>query len=288
MMSFEYKKKFGQNFLTFVPQEIFIPDDLLRSFRKLTIVEIGTGLGALTKEIAQHYSFALEDTKIEYHCIDIDDEALDLLKEEVKKIVAPNVKFFFHNEDVLKVILHEMTEETEALWVIGSLPYNISKKIVNWLFEQLTTISVRAILPVKFIIQKEVAEHYVDSKNTRDFLSHVMSMYATNAKIAKILMPGSFVPAPDVVSALMEFIPKRITQEEFVKKEQILSFIRQCYTYRRKKLKQFLTKKLGVRRVGIMTEQYPSIKKAIEGRPDEVLLEEYNSLFSACTNLEEN
>jgi len=280
MMSFQHKKKFGQNFLTFVPQEFFLPDDLFKSFKNITIIEIGTGLGAVTKEIAQHYAIALPHAKIDYHCIDIDNEALTLLRDEVKKLVTPNIRYVYHNKNVLECNIQQMSEGVEVVWIIGSLPYNISKKIVNWLFEGLVDNAFKAVLPVKFIMQKEVAEHYAGAGESRDFLYQVMQSYATNAKIIKILMPGSFVPAPDVTSALIEFIPVRTTREEYGKKEELLRFIRQCYSFRRKKIRQFVTKHLSKKQTDILLEKNDFLVPLLEKRPDELTLKEYAQIYS--------
>lgn len=274
-MEFNFKKKFGQNFITYIPDEILFPVHYLPDTAEtIFILEIGPGNGAITNAILEQIS-KLEGKTIHYHVVDIDPEALQATETTIEKVLvsAHNISFSGHLQDVLTVELTELYKNEDAVWIFGALPYNISKKIINWAFRELSKIPVEtAKLPLKFITQKEVAENYVSEPPNADFLSHVARFTCRQAKITKILPPGSFVPAPKVDSAIIEMIPKNLTEADYLEIDKKLHFIRQVYTFKRKKIRQAVKKFLS-------QEQLTNIPEVLEKRPEEVTSEEYTALF---------
>ncbi|WKZ30557.1 MAG: rRNA adenine dimethyltransferase family protein [Candidatus Dojkabacteria bacterium] len=273
MPSFNYKKKFGQHFLRFFPAEL--TDDVLQLSEEteLHIVEIGPGNGALTIPLLQELTKKF--TNITYHCVDIDSEALSAVKERISEVSeAMTVKVEYHLQDVLTVMLQDFHIENGALLLLGSLPYNISKQIISWTFRELSTLDRNiTILPVNYIIQKEVADVYLSTPPDADFLSHTMRLFADRAENLRILPPGAFVPPPKVTSALLHIVPKKLGQKEHEEIEKVGQFIKKCFNFPRKKLAFALSKHFS-------HVKWPeNVEEVMQKRPQEVTTDEFLELF---------
>ena len=133
-MSFRTKKSLGQHFLTdqVVVYQII---DAIVAGKEDRVIEIGPGTGALTKWLAEKFD--------NLHAIELDQRAVNVLKEEVSNITI-------HQQDVLKVIWQEMVEADKNNVVIGNLPYYITTPILFDLLEN-RTLFTEAIL----MMQKE-------------------------------------------------------------------------------------------------------------------------------------
>ena len=156
------RKRFGQNFL--VDQEVINscleairpqPDDLL--------VEIGPGLGALTKPLLQRLDHL--------HVVEIDRDIITWMQGRY-----PQDKLAIHASDALKFDFTQLQSGSaqrlisadaaggiavNQLRVVGNLPYNISTPI---LFHLLDNIAV--IKDMHFMLQKEVVERMVAEPST--------------------------------------------------------------------------------------------------------------------------
>ena len=180
--SHQAKKRFGQNFL----QDDAIIERIVRNIRPKdtdAMVEIGPGLGALTRHILA------ESGKISVIELDRD--------------VIPKLKFNCDGLDALKTDFSEIAAG-QKIRVIGNLPYNISTPIMFHLYEQLSLIE-----DMHFMLQKEVVERMVAGPGSKVYgrLS-VMTQYACDAQMLFIVPPHAFIPAPKVDSAIVRLTPK--------------------------------------------------------------------------------
>jgi 16S rRNA (adenine1518-N6/adenine1519-N6)-dimethyltransferase len=186
------KKRFGQNFLTdqsviaslveaIAPQ----PDDLM--------VEIGPGLGALTKPLLQKLN--------RLHVVEVDRDIIAWMQQEyAKPSDGKQNNITIHNADALKF---DFSSLGENLRVTGNLPYNISPPI---LFHLLDTVS--HITDMHFMLQKEVVERMVAEPSTPAYgrLS-VMLQYRLQMEYLFTVPPEAFSPAPKVESAFVRCVP---------------------------------------------------------------------------------
>lgn len=180
------KKRFGQNFLTdqgvidsLVSAIAPKPDDLM--------VEIGPGLGALTKPLLQKLNML--------HVVEVDRDIISWMqKEYVKNHIT------IHNSDALKFNFGSLGEN---LRVVGNLPYNISTPILFHLLD-----NVHAITDMHFMLQKEVVERMVAEPSTAAYgrLS-VMLQYRLHMEYLFTVPPEAFDPAPKVESAFVRCVP---------------------------------------------------------------------------------
>jgi 16S rRNA (adenine1518-N6/adenine1519-N6)-dimethyltransferase len=217
------KKRFGQNFLTdqavigslidaISPQ----PDDLM--------VEIGPGLGALTKPLMQKVKLL--------HVVELDrDICAFMVKDYAKQYAEKSI--IIHNVDALK---YDFTSLGSNLRVTGNLPYNISTPI---LFHLLA--NVAGIKDMHFMLQKEVVERMVAAPSTPAYgrLS-VMLQYHLAMEYLITVPPESFDPAPKVESAFVRCVPHATLP--FVAKDEILfaKVVLSAFGQRRKTLRNTL------------------------------------------------
>jgi 16S rRNA (adenine1518-N6/adenine1519-N6)-dimethyltransferase len=148
---------------------------------------------------------------------------------EKDKEIAQNLKFQFPkilviNNDFLDIDLNTIVDENTTFF--GSLPFNVSKKIIKKIIE-----SKYFTNPSFFIIQKEVAEKYL-YKQPYSILSLTTAMYADCKKIFDI-SPDSFRPKPHVTSSFISFSP---TSRKINNKEDIANLIKLSFRQPRKNI----------------------------------------------------
>lgn len=185
------KKRFGQNFLT----DQAIISSLIEAINpqiNQTIVEIGPGLGALTKPLL---------AKIEHlHVVEIDRDIVSWMQAEYAKPAYTKNMLTVHNVDALKF---DFSNLGSNLRVTGNLPYNISTPILFHLLD-----NVSHITDMHFMLQKEVVERMVAQPSTSAYgrLS-VMLQYYLAMEYLITVPPEAFEPAPKVESAFVRCVP---------------------------------------------------------------------------------
>ena len=231
------KKRFGQNFLT--DQSVITslidaispkPNDLM--------VEIGPGLGALTKPLLQKLNLL--------HVVEVDRDIIAWMQKEYAK---NNIAI--HNADALKFDFASLlpsppvgeglgergeTAEKGKIRVTGNLPYNISTPILFHLLD-----NVSHITDMHFMLQKEVVERMVASPSTPAYgrLS-VMLQYHLAMEYLITVPPEAFEPAPKVESAFVRCVPHATLP--FVAKDQkhFAKIVMAAFGQRRKTLRNTL------------------------------------------------
>ena len=180
------KKKFGQNFL--VDQTIIA--EIVRAIRPEpndSMVEIGPGLGALTRPLLQHLH--------KLHVVEIDRDIIARLKTDY-----PQDKIVIHEGDALQF---DFATLDAPLRIVGNLPYNISSPLLF----HFAAFAAR-ITDMHFMLQNEVVERMVAAPSTPQYgrLS-VMLQYRFEMEKLLDVPPQSFRPAPKVDSAIVRMIP---------------------------------------------------------------------------------
>jgi len=172
------KRSLGQNF--------FINDTLVEKIAtKVTektpehITEIGGGKGAFTKFF---YKMIPKLTVIEK-----DTVLAQILKNNYEDIEVYNIDFL------------EFELKNSNTTYFGSLPFNIANEIIKKILVSYTFNN-----PAFFIIQKEVAEKYLN--RNRNPLGLIREIYA-DFEIIMHIKPGNFKPRPKVTSSFVKFTP---------------------------------------------------------------------------------
>lgn len=180
------QKRFGQNFL--VNEQIIA--DIIRAIHPQehdTMIEIGPGLGALTRPLIKHLQ--------RLHVVEIDRDIIQRLENDY-----PKDKLVIHAGDALKF---DLAEVEGPLRIVGNLPYNISSPLLF----HFSDYAVR-IIDMHFMLQNEVVERMVAEPSTPAYgrLS-VMLQYRFYMEKLLDVPPESFRPAPKVDSAIVRMIP---------------------------------------------------------------------------------
>ena len=217
------KKRFGQNFLTDQSVIGSLIDAISPQHDDL-MVEIGPGLGALTKPLMQKLKLL--------HVVELDRDICAWMGKEYAKQTTEQ-SLIIHNVDALK---YDFTSLGKNLRVTGNLPYNISTPI---LFHLLA--NVAGIKDMHFMLQKEVVERMVAMPSTPAYgrLS-VMLQYHLQMEYLISVPPTSFEPAPKVESAFVRCVPHAVLP--FVAKNEALfaKVVLAAFGQRRKTLRNTL------------------------------------------------
>ena len=229
---FTFKKSFGQNFLTDtnILQKIV---DTAEIDKKVNVIEIGPGIGALTEFLAE--------SAAEVMAFEIDDRLVPILADTLRDFDNVTVV----NQDILKVDLAQYIAEFKnpdlPIKVVANLPYYITTPILMHLIESGIPFSEFVVM-----MQREVADRISAQPNTKAYgsLSIAVQYYMT-AKVAFIVPRTVFVPAPNVDSAILKMVRRdqpavAVQDEKFFFKVSKASFV-----HRRKTLWNNLTSCFG-------------------------------------------
>ena len=223
-MKHQAKKRFGQNFLT----DQTIINSLINAINPQEgerLIEIGPGLGALTKPLLNKVT-AL-------HVVEIDRDIVSWMSTEYNMPAYEKNKLTVHNVDALKFDFSSLGND---LRVTGNLPYNISTPILFHLLDHLSS-----IIDMHFMLQKEVVERMVAAPATPAYgrLS-VMLQYYLQMEYLITVPPEAFNPAPKVESAFVRCVPHTILP--FVAKDTVLfaTVVLAAFSQRRKTIRNTL------------------------------------------------
>lgn len=186
---FRFSKSLGQNFLI----DDNVIDRILEGARVSEgdkIIEVGPGIGTLTREMAKK---AEKVTAIE-----IDKNLIPILEETLSEF--DNVEVV--NEDILKVDVEKLVDEKLSggpVKLIANLPYYITTPIVMKFLEE--DIPVTDIV---VMVQKEVADRMNAVPSTKDYgaLSVAVQYYCDTEIVAKAPR-HMFIPQPNVDSTVI-------------------------------------------------------------------------------------
>lgn len=187
------KKRLGQSFLIDVNMIKKIAANANISSSDI-VLEIGAGLGVLTKDIAKNARrvFAVE----------IDPDLVDALNEQL--IGSANVEVF--QDDILKFNISSISETCNSkIKVIGNVPYNISSPVIFYLLSFRQFISEFTLM-----LQKEVVDRLISKPARKSYgvPSVLLQMFADVQKLFDV--PAScFYPRPKVESAIIRGVFRR-------------------------------------------------------------------------------
>ena len=150
-----------------------------------TVMEIGPGLGVLTRELARRVRRVI--------AVELDDKLAGLLTQEMRP--ATNVTII--NGDILKIAPATLLPEAERYKVVANLPYYITSPVLRHFLEA----SLKPDLMV-VMVQKEVAGAIAAGPGKRSLLSISVQFYGRPTIISKV-PAGAFYPAPEVDSAIL-------------------------------------------------------------------------------------
>ncbi|MFP5380720.1 MAG: 16S rRNA (adenine(1518)-N(6)/adenine(1519)-N(6))-dimethyltransferase RsmA [Gammaproteobacteria bacterium] len=213
------RKRFGQNFLV-DDGVIHAIVNAIRPQAGETVVEIGPGLGALTRPLLEHLTHL--------HVVELDRDLVARLRR-----TWPADRMTVHEGDALKF---DFASLGDGLRIVGNLPYNISTPL---LFHLLTF--APHIRDMTFMLQKEVVERMVAAPSTPDY-GRLSIMLQRRCHMDWLLdvPPTAFNPPPKVDSAVVRLIPKTPAEIAPLDEALFARVVAAAFAQRRKTLKNTL------------------------------------------------
>lgn len=186
------------------------------------VIEIGPGRGALTEKLLMR--------------------AARVVAIEIDPYLAGHLRRRFAGEPRLEVVEADVLDTDLAQWgravITGNLPYYITSPIVE---KTVRLNAPRAVL----LMQREVAERIVAPPGSRTygFLTVQTALYA-DARLLFEVRPSAFHPPPKVDSAVVLLEPHS-RDLGIGDRDAFLRFVAQCFTHKRKTLRNNLTGHYG-------------------------------------------
>ena len=223
-------KSLGQNFL--------IDSNTLEAIvdsgnieKKDLVIEIGPGLGTLTKYLLEKAGKVI--------CVEIDKNMIQILQDRFS--LYDNFEIL--NQDILKVNLKELinrnkqTGVIENVKVVANLPYYITTPIIMKLLEEELDLE-----SITVMIQKEVADRLIaipGQKNT-GAITYSVYFYAKTEEVLEV-SNNCFIPEPEVTSKVIKLKIRKKAPVDVKDKELMFKIIKGAFMQRRKTLLNALT-----------------------------------------------
>lgn len=219
---FQFKKKFGQNFLI-DPHVLDRIIDAAEVTKDDFVLEIGPGIGTMTQYLCEHARQVL--------AVEIDKNLIPILQETLSAYDNVEVR----NDDILKQDIAAIAREYndgKPIKVVANLPYYITTPIIMGLFE-----SHVPLANVTVMVQKEVADRMQAKPGTKEYgaLSLAVQYYA-KPYLAANVPPNCFMPRPNVGSAVIRLDCLKRTPIEVKDEKLMFRLIRASFNQRRKTL----------------------------------------------------
>jgi 16S rRNA (adenine1518-N6/adenine1519-N6)-dimethyltransferase len=214
------RRDLGQNFLfddslaaRLVSLACVEPDD--------TVIEIGTGLGTLTRALASRAARVVT--------IEVDAGLVRGLRAE--SLLPGGVELV--HADALELDLESLVSGAGArVRVVGNLPYSISAPVLRRLLDLRESLVGWSVM-----LQREVAERLVARPGTRDYGSlAVLHALAVEMEKTMQLAPRCFYPVPGVASTFVTITPRLDSPLASGELAAVESVVRAAFAHRRKTL----------------------------------------------------
>ncbi len=243
------KKYLGQHFLT----DLSVAERIAQSLpidAPARVLEIGPGMGVLTR-------FLLQNPLVKLTAVEIDTESVDYLRAHYPELDV-------READFLKVNIDEIVGD-ENFMVIGNYPYNISSQIFFRVLEY------RDRIPVcSGMIQKEVAERIAAPHGSKTYgITSVLLQAFYDIEYLFTVHEHVFNPPPKVKSAVIR-MTRNSVRDLGCDEKLFFRVVRQAFNQRRKTLRNSLKPLLA----GCVLPDDPVFDK----RPEQLPVEGFVSL----------
>lgn len=255
------KKKFGQNFL----KDTSVLNKIIQSMpnNENHIVEIGPGLGDLTKNLVKYKDMT---------AYEVDTDLIGILESKFAMEMEEGKLKLIHT-DVLEAWDKQESLHNGKYDMIANLPYYIATNII------LRALEDKACEHIIVMIQKEVAQKFSAKVNDKEFssLGIITQLLSLDSRILFDVPPESFDPPPKVMSSIL-YIKKDINKSI---DKGFKDFLKACFMQPRKKLSKNLSSKLSKEQI---SELYKELEINDNIRPHEVSSSLYSQMYTKVNN----
>jgi len=216
------KKRLGQNFLVdeSALEKVAAAAELTPSD---TVLEIGPGLGSLTRHLAQRAARVI--------AVELDSSFLPALEETLR----PHDNVEIIHADILRLDLARLPGLAPGYLVVANIPYYITSAIVRRLVEA-------PVRPARIVltVQREVAERIPAAPGDLSLLAISVQLYASPRIVAR-LPAGAFYPRPEVDSAILRLDVHPSPPVPLVGVDSFFLVVKAGFSQKRKQLRNALS-----------------------------------------------
>lgn len=225
------------------------------------LVEIGPGLGVLTRVIAPKVP--------KMWAVELDNHKIEILNRELRGLPIEIV-----HQDALKLDLKDLWGDRLG-YLVGNLPYYITSPLIMHFLEQADRLSGMTIM-----IQKEVADRIAAAPGNKAYgiLSIAVQISAKVTKVTDVL-PSAFWPSPKVTSSVLR-LDLRPYPGFDVNRDSFFRVVKAAFSQRRKTLSNSLMGGLGLKKEEVI-ERMQSVGISEGRRAESLSIEEFQILTKA-------
>ncbi|MBQ6884174.1 MAG: 16S rRNA (adenine(1518)-N(6)/adenine(1519)-N(6))-dimethyltransferase RsmA [Clostridia bacterium] len=229
---FSFKKSLGQNFLiddTVCPR---MADAV--SEKNVGVLEIGPGAGVLTAQLSAACKKVVS--------VELDTRLKPVLEQTLGG--CDNVKIIWN--DILKIdlktVLAEEFADCDTINICANLPYYITSPVIMMLLESRLPINTIAVM-----VQKEAADRLCATVGSRAAGAVTVAVnYYAEAQTLFDVPRGSFMPPPNVDSAVIKLTLRDNPPVEVKDEKLFFKIVKACFAQRRKILLNTVCNTLGL------------------------------------------
>lgn len=262
---FQFSKKLGQNFLI-NPSVCPRMAQACGADAQSGVLEIGPGFGVLTGELAKVAKKVV--------AVELDHRLPPVLQETLAG--HDNVQIV--SGDIMKIDLVRLLQEEfrgMPVHVCANLPYYITSPILMMLLESRLPFETITVM-----VQKEAAVRLCAAPGTRECGAvSLAAQYYAEAKTLFSVSRGSFMPAPNVDSAVMQLTLRKTPPVQVHDEAKMFRIIRAAFNQRRKMLPNTLAAAGFSKEQVLLAMQKAGILQT--ARAEQLTLEQFAALSNA-------
>lgn len=242
------------------------------------VVEIGPGIGNLTRLLCEKAGFVLsveKDPQFQQILYNIKKDYRDNFRYEI----ADALTFDFENS-LCSVPIHRPLSETPInghatpgtnYKVVANIPYYITGKILQMFLNAKNK-------PTEIVVltQKEVARNVIAKAGDLSILAISVQLFG-EPEIIKIVQAKSFYPAPKVDSAILKIKLFDKPRYELVDEKKFFKIVKACFAGKRKQLHNTLVNNLRLEKETV-AKILKDLKINPMSRPQELSIEKWIEL----------
>ena len=229
---FNFSKALGQNFII---DDSICPAmaEMLGADEKTGVLEVGPGVGVLTKELCKRAGKVVS--------VELDERLYPVLEQTM----ADYDNFELIKGDVMKIDLHALIAEKFAVCdevkICANLPYYITSPVIMMLLQ-----SKLPITEIEVMVQQEAAERLCAPIGSREAGAVSVAVnYYGESEILFNVGRECFMPSPKVDSSVIKIVVREKPEFEVKNEKQFFSLVKCAFAQRRKTLVNSLSNSLG-------------------------------------------
>lgn len=258
---FTFSKALGQNFLI-NPQVCPDMADSLCADSDTAVIEIGPGIGVLTKELCLVAGKVIS--------IELDKRLIPVLSETLGDF--DNLEII--NGDVmeldLKALIEEKLSDYKHIKICANLPYYITSPVIMTLLE-----SRLPIEEIVVMVQKEAGERLCAEVGTRDAgaVSVAVNYYAEGELLFDVGRE-SFMPSPKVDSVVIRLKLRSEDKYKVKNEKKFFSLVRSAFAQRRKTALNSISNSAGISK-SMLTQLFEELGIDVNIRAEKLTMENF-------------